>query len=203
MIQPIIVRPPHQIDKVKRLVDYCEQLDGTKVVIVDSTVPDKLFVPTYPENRISSLQAYGLHIGALLMEGRSFIWLEPDSIPLKKGWAETLTEEYEKHGKHFLLSSDKNPPCDLVGGIGVYGPDTYRLVPYQLPEHGWDMWISRNLLDWCAFTPLIQHTYGKYDQECHATMHRFPEDLGIIRKDAVIFHKDHYQGLISVLDQSL
>ena len=73
-----------------------------------------------------------------------FIWLESDAIPLKRGWADRLSETYERaryHGKKFLLTNDSNPPFDVIGGIGVYPKETEWLVPYQFPKSGWDLWL--------------------------------------------------------------
>jgi hypothetical protein len=125
------------------------------------------------------------------------MWLEPDSIPLKAGWLTALTEEYEKAGKPYMLSSDSNPPHDPVGGIGIYGPDTHWMIPDFFPRNGWDLWMLKHLSYAIHRTPLIQHTYGSYDAAGIATAPRPRNGKIVIREDAVIFHRDPYQDLMS------
>jgi hypothetical protein len=129
------------------------------------------------------------------MEGHPFIWLEADSTPLKAGWRQALEDEYYRLGKHFMLSADQNPPHDLIGGIGVYSPETSWLIPEHVPRDGWDLWMIKSIPHLVARTPLIQHSYGIY--HCNtAYLHQFPRDNDIIREQAVIFHKDKLQGLM-------
>ena len=119
---------------------------------------DASFQAEYPENRFHSLQSYGLHRAAREMGGHAFIWLEADAIPLKPDWVAILSEEYEKCGKKFLISSDSNPPFDRVGGIGCYPKETEWLVPYQFEKSGWDMWLIECVPHLIARTALIQHS---------------------------------------------
>lgn len=198
-LQPVIVAAGTNHASVARLVDYCAKLDGTQVKVVQVTkAMDDQFRPLYPEAARECRAAFSLHVAAKSMVGQPFIWLEHDSIPLRAGWASLLTEAYAKAGKPYLLSSDSHPPHDLVGGIGVYGPDT----AWQIPQHfkpdvvpvprgiGWDLWMWRNLRSLIATTPLIQHSYGHYNHDsiCVRT-HSFPRDAHLLRKEAVVFHR--------------
>jgi hypothetical protein len=93
-----------------------------------------------------------------------------------------------------MLSSDSNPPHDLVGGIGVYGGIARRLIPVGIEKIGWDGWIINHIKPLVAFTQLIQHSYGDYSNGCKP--HIFPRDRKMIRNNSVIFHRDKLQGLI-------
>jgi len=202
MIQPIIVCPERQRESVLRLVEYIRNLDGTRVRIIPVSVSeDAKFMASLPKTldavqKFACLQAHGLRLGATAMRGQPFIWLEPDSIPLAKGWASALDREYRKHGKPFLISSDVNPPYDLVGGIGVYPGDTDYLVPEVFTAHGFDLWLVNHLKPLVARSPIIQHCYGDYDAAGNAHSWRFPKDIGRLRPKAVIFHRDKHQDLI-------
>jgi hypothetical protein len=99
--------------------------------------------------------------------------------------------------KKFLISSDSQPP-HKVGGIGVYPPETSWLVPVHYPKSSWDLWLIECVPHLVARTPLIQHSYCIYglDGFCK-DCHRFPRDQAMLRPEAVIFHRDPYQDLIS------
>lgn len=132
----------------------------------------------------------------LAMVGRPFIWLESDSIPLKRGWVDALAAEWQvaqSYGKKILWTTDTHPPFDLCTGIGVYSPDILIHLDFvAMKGDGFDGWINRNLQHLIHRTPLIQHSYGVYDDIGIATPHRNPKP----RDNAVIFHKDQFQDLI-------
>jgi hypothetical protein len=185
----VIVKAERQSETVKNLVAYIEQLDGTKVVIIDAIEE----TTQYPDRN-----NFAFHQAANQMAGEPFFWLEPDSIPIKKDWLHSIKKEYLSSGKQFMLSSDQNRPHDLIGGIGVYGPRTKEIIPKHIDGgHGWDGWMIRSIPNLIHRTPLIQHSYGFYDDSGNAIPHRFPRDAEMIRKDSVIFHRDKYQDLIN------
>jgi hypothetical protein len=184
-ITPIIVAAPRQWREVNRLVEHCRKLDGTEVQIIEALDTGE----EYPHRNNTAF-----HQAAALK--KPFIWLEPDSIPLKTGWARTLTEEFYRQGKEMLVSSDQNPPYDLVGGIGVYGESTHWLVPKKMRFGGFDGWILRHISPLVGRTPLIQHSYSHYEKDGPSRRHTFPKDKGILRGNAVIFHADPSQSLI-------
>ena len=136
-----------------------------------------------------------------MMAGEPFFWLEPDSIPLKAGWLKAIESEYMYCCKQFMLSSDKNPPFDIIGGIGVYGPRTHEIIPKHIDGdmdgYGWDMWMLCKIPNMIHWSPLIQHSYGVYDKWGKATPHQFPRNNNIIRDKSVIFHRDKYQDIIT------
>jgi hypothetical protein len=199
MIQPVVVAVKSNADKVHRLRDYCAKLDGTELRVINLTPEmDAAFTPLYPEAAGECRAAFSLHLAAEAMRGQPFIWLEHDSIPLRAGWVQALSDAYAACRRPFLLSSDSHPPNDLVGGIGVYGPETHWMIPQHFkpetqPEKrgiGWDLWMLKHLRPLIATTPLVQHSYGIYrDDHICIRPHTFPRDAHILRKDAVIFHR--------------
>lgn len=187
-MKAVIVKAERQAEIVQNLVNYIERLDGTKVVVIDAIEE----TDRYPDrNNFAFYQA------VTQMQGEVFFWLEPDSIPIKKNWLQEIEKEYLSSGKQFMLSSDQNPPHDLIGGIGVYGPRTKEIIPKYIGDgHGWDGWMIRYVPHLIHRTPLIQHSYGFYDEAGNAIAHRFPRDFEMIRENSVIFHRDKYQDLI-------
>lgn len=189
-MRAIIVKAKLQVDVVDKIVDYIYNLDGTELVVIPSLEE----TIEYPDRNNFALRYAADH-----MAGEPFFWVEPDSIPLKKGWLKAAEEEYLRSGKEFMLSSDENPPHDMIGGIGIYGPSTRWLIPKHIDGkfkgEGWDGWMIKSIPHTIHRTPLIQHSYGLYHMG-HAEPHRFPRDIDMIRESSLIFHRDKYQDLI-------
>lgn len=188
-MKAVIIKAARQAEEVGNLVHYIKRLDGTEVVVIDAIEETDL----YPARN-----NYALRQAAEYMGDQPFFWLEPDAVPLQPGWLAAIEKEYDNCGKPFMLSSDKNPPHDMVGGIGVYGTSTRFLIPKDVPEHGWgwDTWMINHIPDLIHKTPLIQHSYGIYNDLGHAFPHRFPRDRSMLRDNALVFHRDKYQDII-------
>lgn len=205
MILPIIAMPDSQVPQVMAMVEYCKKLDGTYVtaIPISKQLDDEFlnknasFFDEFPDSKFACLQAFGLNHCAKTMSGNPFFWLEPDSTPLKPGWLSRLNAEYKLKKKPFLISSDSNPPHDIVGGIGFYPGDTSWIVPTLFKKSGWDLWLIQNIPEMIERTPLIQHCYGAYDERGFARPLVFPGDDHFVRDDALIFHRDKFQGLFS------
>jgi hypothetical protein len=190
-MKPVIVAAERQHEEVENLVNYIKRLDGTDVLVI----------PAIDEtNEYPARNNYAFYQAAQKMKGEAFFWLEPDSIPLRAGWLGKIESIYKDCHKQFMLSSDKNAPHDLIGGIGVYGPRAFEIIPKNIDGdmygHGWDMYILKKQANMVLWSGLIQHSYGIYDNHGIAEPHRFPRDQSMIRNDAVIFHRDKYQDLI-------
>jgi hypothetical protein len=202
IIPVLLVTPESYRERAHRMLRHCEEL-GTYVWWVEiPQAEEDAFVTQYPTNRYHCIQANALHRAACVAHGRAFIYIECDSIPLKKGWEKALAEEYARCGSKFLLSSDSQLH-DQVGGIGVYPPETEWLVPIHYPKSSWDLWLIECLPHLVARTPLIQHSYGFYNNEGFVReVHRFPRDQAMLRSEAVIFHRDPHQDLIQAAPSS-
>lgn len=193
---PVVLNiAPHEKRQAERLVKYLKELDGTEVITMSFQDPPGM---RYPE-----VANWAFKQCAKAMQGKAFFWLECDSIPTQKGWLKAITDEYVKQGRPYLYAKTLNPPFDNFTGIGVQGPDAYNQAPDGFTTGGFDEWIVTRFPDQIGRTDLIQHSYGHYDAKGDATLHEFPRDLHILRKDAVIFHKDQQQGLIDCLMPSM
>lgn len=186
-IPATIVLAEPQRAAVERLVKYCEDLDGTKVVVLEGAEGTRLPYPLCNDA--------AFHQAAEYFKGKAFFWMEPDSIPRTAGWLQKCTDEFRKSGKEFMLSSDSHPPHDKVGGIGIYGPNSHWFIPKRFENHAWDMWLLDHAPDLVHWSPLIQHSYGLYRHGA-AQGHRFPKNNALLREDSVIFHRDKFQDLI-------
>lgn len=181
MITPVIFSAPKQRYLVERLVRHCASLDGTKVRVIETPEPAGL---GYPE-----ICNWAFLHTCKEMAGKPFFWLEADSIPIRAGWLAAIEAEW-KEG--ILWTTDSQPPHDLCTGIGVYGPEILEHLPNEpIGKVGFDGYIHQHLSAMIHKTPLIQHSYARYEGG-EARLWRHPKP----RPDAVIFHKDQYQDLI-------
>lgn len=190
-MKAVIVAAERQNKEVNILLEYIKKLDGTDVLVIPAI--DE--TDEYPARN-----NYAFNQAAQIMYGMPFFWLEPDAIPLCAGWLDKIESEYLSSCKEFMLSCDKNPPFDMIGGIGVYGPRTLEIIPKnidgELHGHGWDTWMSKKVPNMIAWSDLIQHSYGNYNSSGIASPHRFPAENNIIRNNSVIFHRDKNQDII-------
>ena len=110
-----------------------------------------------------------------------WLWLEPDSVPLKRGWLEDLSSAYQlqpkKHfGPHFQ-AADKHI---FMGKTSVYAPELARASIPQFTTAVGDLLTPSS-----TNTRLIQQIYYKH-----------PQDVEKIRQDAVLLHADKSGELI-------
>lgn len=128
-----------------------------------------------------------------------WLWLEPDCVPLKRGWLTQLAQAYHGQPKRYMGTplqvrpvgeSPDAPAFTFLSRTAVYPPDAVvDLEPLcKRPE-----WFERNsvLLDKAAKNRLIQ-TGGLYNHE-----------TTVIREDAVLFHSDKQGELIPLLRDKL
>ena len=184
----ILVVAPAQRDRALRLIEHCRNLDGTKLTVIEG---GKGTLAPYP-----ACTTNAFHQAAAALRGQPFLWLEPDSIPLRAGWKAAIEREYERAGKPILAPHLSENHFDKACGIAVYPGEAHWLIPKVFQFGAWDLWMENHLAPLIARTNLIFHSYGHYTPEGKAREHQFPADRGIIPDEAVIFHRDKAQELI-------
>lgn len=117
-----------------------------------------------------------------------WLWLEPDSVPLKRGWLEDLSSGYQlqpkKHfGPHFQ-AADKHI---FIGRTSVYSPELARASIPQFTTAVGDLLTPSS-----TKTRLIQQIFYKPES-----------DYEKIRPDAVLLHSDRSGQLIKTLREKL
>jgi FkbM family methyltransferase len=129
-----------------------------------------------------------------------FLWLEPDAIPICKGWLDTLEAEHKRGGKAFtgekvdLGTARPDVPIHM-SGVAIYQNPIYMLAgeAYRAHDVAWDIAAKDQILPNCHFTKLIQH-YWKHGTFTH---------LNEIRQETVVFHSSKDGSLIDVLRKNM
>jgi len=141
-----------------------------------------------------------------------WLWLEPDAIPLKRGWLDAIRKEYAACGQRYMgnvyVCDNPRLPNRLMSGIGVYPADAKEeLEHFTTTQYAWDVEAARFLVENCAHTKLIHHFWGIMGMPPTFAAARTPESppntftLESIHKDAVIFHRNKDGTLLELLKQ--
>jgi FkbM family methyltransferase len=125
-----------------------------------------------------------------------FLWLEPDAIPIVKGWLDELDIEHRCSGKKFMgervdLGTARPDVPVHMSGVGIYPNPIYLYAgeAYRAHDVAWDIAAKDQIIPQAHWTKKIQH-YWK-----HGT---FTHDMEV-RPETVIFHSSKDGSLIDVL----
>lgn len=179
--------------QAERLLDCIYWLDGKQpsgscLLIAESGVHEELktkvklaaevaFAETYMAQLAQSVDVL---IASSRIIAKSFkqewLWLEPDCVPLVKGWREKLREAYDIQARKYLGPHLKNATGDMfLSRIAVYPVDAVN-----------ELSSRESLFPMSNKTRLIQEL-------------QFDGDESKIRKDAVLLHGDKTGKLIETM----
>jgi FkbM family methyltransferase len=125
-----------------------------------------------------------------------FFWMEPDAIPLRRGWLEAIVEAHTRGGKPFMGDRVEVEDIPLhMSGVGVYPNPIYILAgeAYRAFDVAWDMAAKDQIIPNAHFTRLIEHAWK------HPGFTSSHELTTQIRPEAVLFHASKDGSLIDIL----
>jgi len=132
--------------------------------------------------------------------GYDTLWLEPDAIPLRKGWFERIKQEYASAGKLFMgrLIPAGATHAEHMTGVAVYGAAWEDEVPglgapNDKATGAWDVDCSAQVVPLMHNTRLIQQRWLRFSEDRRV-------DPGILTREAVLFHQDKLGRLPFDLD---
>lgn len=139
-----------------------------------------------------------------------WLFLEADAVPLKRGWMQTLADEYKRGGKPFMGHIVKD--MGHMNGVGVYPNFVAQYAPnaFHVVHSAWDVALKATTSDLTHnANHLIQHCWvlinGQVSHNGDGIMATF-RDTGemhrLIEKDAVLFHRTKDGSLIDCLMQT-
>jgi hypothetical protein len=141
----------------------------------------------------------------------AFLWIEPDAVPLAKGWIEQIEEAYHNQpfrymGTHSVRGErgDASLPEKWMAGIGVYPNDAFsELASFCDSEKPFDVAAANSTTPRMAVTKLIHQHWGSAGlvPTFVATKSKAPNavTLDFIEPEAVIFHRVKDGSLIRLL----
>lgn len=143
--------------------------------------------------------------------GVYWLWLEPDCIPVKRGWLIALDKikgigftghVYDWHSQHRKLMS----------GIAIYPPEALDLIGPCIeaePLRAWDVSGAEIVLSRATPTKFIHHFWGEKDLPPTFIENKVSDSpknaftLADIFPEAVLFHRNKDQSLIRLLRHKL
>jgi hypothetical protein len=139
-----------------------------------------------------------------------WLWLEPDCVPLKSGWLDTLsTVPCHKPFMGPVIQAQLNGrDFTYMNGVSIYPPNAASLIEPLLtdPEIAWDVAATQVMLANGINTPLIFCWWGLPDlPPSFARQSTAPhiKTLDWLPKEAVLFHRCKDGSLITLLRERL
>jgi len=122
----------------------------------------------------------------------SFLWMEPDAVPLKASWIDDIETAYNSCGKPFMgdfvqIAGVMPNGVDHMSGIAVYHWNMPALSPsiFNNVQLAWDIASARNVVHQMARTNLIHH-----DWVPDKKWRRDVVTPDCVKEGAVIYHPD-------------
>lgn len=119
---------------------------------------------------------------------QSWLWMEPDCVPLKPNWLAAIQEEY-RNGRKRVMGMRVNPSSGRprISGIAVYPPSVMEcgqsaMLTERVP---WDVAGGDDFLKHGHFTNLIYHVLRTSKE---APTFPSQNELNTIPSSAVLFH---------------
>lgn len=150
------------------------------------------------------------HISKYLHE--PFLWLEPDCVPLKPGWLNKISGEYQGGylGQIYKFDNPNGPfaPIDVMSGIAVYPPTAFAQIGGIIkarPKQAWDVSACGPMVKGGTHTDLIHHFFGQHGLPptfVSAKVNGSPvnaKTVAEIPPEAVLFHRNKDGSLMRLL----
>lgn len=143
--------------------------------------------------------------------GRPFLYIEPDAIPLKPGWLAAINDEYAKGQWKYLgcIYECRQPflPERIMSGIAVYPASAIdEIAPLPLTPRAWDIDAAAVMTGEAgSHTDLIKHFWGTAQLPPVFVETKLPTSpinafgLNWLHQDCVLFHRDKTHSLIKLL----
>lgn len=250
-MNPLLVVVPYctkDVAQAKQLVEWINEVgagnrEAAILFVADSMVPrdtmveiNELSKKTFDEAHTISVrvptekQAWPHGANVMFSEAAkqvyecykwSWLWLEPDAVPLKKGWLDAIREGAHYAARRYfgtITRSDQPPlPKAHMAGVSVYPQNAYmELKGYCASNLAFDMAMAHHVVPRCTETNLIQEHWGEEGKPpvfMNRTSMTAPEavesiqnnmvGLDFIRPEAVLFHRCKDGSLIELLRQQI
>lgn len=145
----------------------------------------------------------------VLPDRTPWLFLEPDAVPLKPGWMQTLADEYKRGGKPFMGHIVKQ--MGHMNGVAVYPNDVSAFArdAFHVVHSAWDVALKDQTIQLTHnANHLIQHCWVLINgQVSHngdgiiATFRDTGEMHRLLEPEAVLFHRTKDGSLIDCLMQ--
>jgi len=141
-------------------------------------------------------------------KGVDWLWLEPDAIPVKRGWLISI-DKMRKGSRYFgHIYMYREQVIKMMSGIAVYPPDAIDLIGpciEEQPTKAWDVSSAEAVVPLAHPTKLIHHFYGEKDLAPTFVENRTSETprnaftLDQLPAETVVYHRNKDGTLMGLL----
>lgn len=140
-----------------------------------------------------------------------FYFNEPDAIPLRHGWLDTIENEYKTCGKPFMgaLVGHETPnlPNPILEGCSVYPADTWaKIAAAWNPSESWVLACAHIFTPQAHGSNLFHSLWGEMNNPPVFAEKNIPGTnvlcLKNIRPEAAVFHRSKGGSLIRLLQKT-
>jgi len=131
---------------------------------------------------------------------QSFLWLEPDCVPLSTDWLDRIQHIYtDGFLGHIYECNSPGLPQKLLSGVAVYPPAAYEIIHPCVGNQAhlaWDVSAAEAILPTAKDSHLFHHIWGNKELPPTFALRRTPESpvntltLDHLRNGAVLFHRN-------------
>lgn len=127
-----------------------------------------------------------------------FMILEPDAVPLRKGWLKAIEREYRGSGRPYMGHFEPPGPEHQMhlAGVAVYNWEAFQRFHVHEFHKAWDVAMGPTLVAEAHESKTIQQVWG---ENWKAPIFTRQADTEIIRPDAMVFHRNKDGSLIARL----
>lgn len=179
------------------LLSFDDQTNPARMRELAEQVFDKVHTMTYraprerkwprPQNWAFQNTAQHVHTQ---MAKTSWLWLESDCVPVRKGWYQAIKERHESGGKPF--TGHWNHTTNVWNGVSVYPHNTPHFgVKLMLVENNpWDVWASKDIFPHLQVAnDLFQHIWSDPATGQAWTFPNMATVRRVVRPGVYLFHR--------------
>jgi len=222
---------PADADQALSLLEFIGQLGGCQeysaLLVVDAavdwakavdalTLANRAFRSASISTTESPVTGWPAGANALWLEaarlckraGTDWLWLEPDAIPVKRGWLVAI-DKMRKGSRYFgHIYMYREQVMKVMSGVAVYPANAIDLIGpiiEENPTKAWDVSSAELVIPLATHTKLIHHFYGEKDlaptfienRTAETTRNAFTLDQ--LPAEAVIYHRNKDGTLMGLL----
>ena len=131
-----------------------------------------------------------------------FLLLEPDCVPIRRGWLDGVLREYRGCGRAYMGHYEPAGADHQMhlAGVAVYQWETYQRLHWHEFHRAWDVTVGPTLVAEAHQSRTIQQEWGEMGK---APTFTTTADLERIRPDTQLFHRCKDGTLIARLRETL
>lgn len=178
--------------------------DHVRKLLDDVSVEHQAIEPAFdlPDERYPRGSVWGFwHLAQACHAAKSdFLLMEPDAVPLTSTWWQSIVTEWDlckwPYLGHIEPAHGSGGYPKHMAGCGVYHHDVWNHVSFDRLDLAWDVALAGHVAPQACQSQRIQQVFGSGEPP---RIRSIADVRRLIRKDAVLFHRNKDGRLIELL----